>query len=276
MFIADAQAHIWLPDSPQRPWLAGATPHREPPLTAEALIAGMDTAGVARCILVPPSWDCGRNDYCLDAARQHPQRFAVMGRFDIDAPDASEQIRHWLKQPGMLGMRCSFTLPQYAARFQAGELDWFFAATQEAGVPIMALITHHTAHLIDRVAEKFPAQKIALCHLGIETADKDEKAFRDFDNILPLARRPNIMAKASALPAYTSEAYPFRALHPYIRKVYDAFGPQRMFWGTDLGRLHCTYRQAIALFTEELPWLSTQDKEWIMGRALCEWLGWNL
>ena len=120
-------------------------------------------------------------------------------------------------------------------------------------MPIVALITHHSAHVIDRVAEKFPAQKIALCHLGIETADKDEKAFRDFVNILPLARRPNIMAKASALPAYTSEAYPFRALPPYIRKVYDAFGPQRMVWGTDLGRLHCTYKQAIALVTKNSP-----------------------
>jgi len=30
----------------------------------------------------------------------------------------------------------------------------------------------------------------------------------------------------------------------------------------------------VHLFTEELPWLSGQDKEWIMGRAICEWLGW--
>jgi hypothetical protein len=30
------------------------------------------------------------------------------------------------------------------------------------------------------------------------------------------------------------------------------------------------------MFTEELPWLSAKDKELIMGRALCNWLGWNL
>ena len=28
------------------------------------------------------------------------------------------------------------------------------------------------------------------------------------------------------------------------------------------------------MFTEELPWLGARDKEWIMGRALCEWLEW--
>ncbi|HTD89539.1 MAG TPA: hypothetical protein VK663_02670, partial [Burkholderiales bacterium] len=73
---------------------------------------------------------------------------------------------------------------------------------------------------------------------------------------------------------YTSDPYPFRSVHPYLRQVYDAFGPKRIFWGTDFSRLTCTYREAITMFTEELPWLSAGDKEWIMGRALCQWLGW--
>ena len=34
--------------------------------------------------------------------------------------------------------------------------------------------------------------------------------------------------------------------------------------------------ERITLFTGELPWLSDEDKEWIMGRAICEWLGWPL
>jgi hypothetical protein len=30
------------------------------------------------------------------------------------------------------------------------------------------------------------------------------------------------------------------------------------------------------MFTEEMPWLSAPDKEWILGRGLCDWLGWPL
>ncbi len=30
------------------------------------------------------------------------------------------------------------------------------------------------------------------------------------------------------------------------------------------------------MFTEEIPWLTDDDKEWIMGRGLCEWVGWAL
>lgn len=62
---------------------------------------------------------------------------------------------------------------------------------------------------------------------------------------------------ASALPGYT-----------------NAFGPQRMMWGSDLSGLRGNYRECVTVFTEEMGWLSGKDLEWIMGSTLCEWLGW--
>ena len=62
---------------------------------------------------------------------------------------------------------------------------------------------------------------------------------------------------------------------PYISQVYDAFGAQRMFWGSDLSRLPCSYRQGVTYFTEALSWLKGRDLELVMGRALCEWIGWE-
>jgi hypothetical protein len=48
-----------------------------------------------------------------------------------------------------------------------------------------------------------------------------------------------------------------------------------MFWGTDITRMPCSWRQCVTLFTEELPWLSEPDKEQIMGRAVSKWLDWS-
>jgi L-fuconolactonase len=48
-----------------------------------------------------------------------------------------------------------------------------------------------------------------------------------------------------------------------------------VFLGTDRSRLSCTYRQAVTMFTEEIPWLTAEDQARIMGRGVCEWLGWN-
>jgi hypothetical protein len=73
-----------------------------------------------------------------------------------------------------------------------------------------------------------------------------------------------------------SAPYPFPSLHQHIRRVVDAYDPQRVFWGTDRTRLSCPYRQAVTLFTEELEFLSDEDRERIMGRGIAEWLGWPL
>jgi hypothetical protein len=29
------------------------------------------------------------------------------------------------------------------------------------------------------------------------------------------------------------------------------------------------------MFSEEMPWLSGDDLDWVMGRGLCDWIGWR-
>jgi hypothetical protein len=57
--------------------------------------------------------------------------------------------------------------------------------------------------------------------------------------------------------------------------LVDAFGPRRCFWGTDITRMPCSYRQCVTMFTEELAWLKGRDLELVMGHAICAWLGWQ-
>ncbi len=278
MFIADAQVHIWGPNTPERPWRAGRKPvtERFAPLTAEELLGLMDGAGVSRAVLVPPGFDLDRNDLILDAARRFPDRFGAMGRLVLEEPGARERISSWCKQPGMLGMRFSFNRPQLIPPLTEGRIEWLWEEAEKAGVPVMVLVPHALIGVMDKIAERHPGLKLTLCHLALPTEKRDAEAFAEFDKLLPIARRSNVMVKASGLPSYTSEAYPFRGLHAPLRRVYDAFGPRRIFWGTDFSRLSCTYREAVTMVTGEIPWLTADDKEWIMGRGLCEWLGWKL
>jgi hypothetical protein len=71
------------------------------------------------------------------------------------------------------------------------------------------------------------------------------------------------------------DPYPCLSLQPRYRAIYDAFGPQRMFWGTDITRMPCSWKECVTHFTEHSPWLSAFDKALIMGRALCDWIGWD-
>ena len=56
--------------------------------------------------------------------------------------------------------------------------------------------------------------------------------------------------------------------------MVGSFGPQRVFWGSDLTRLSCSYAEARRHFTDELDFLDTESLEWIMGRGLSEWISW--
>ena len=60
----------------------------------------MDAAGVARAVVVPPSWEGDRNDFAREAARSI--RFAIMGGFAIERPEDGA-IEDSKRQPGMMG-----------------------------------------------------------------------------------------------------------------------------------------------------------------------------
>jgi hypothetical protein len=65
--------------------------------------------------------------------------------------------------------------------------------------------------------------------------------------------------------------------HPQIHaQIVETFGPQRSFWGTDITRMPCPWKECVTMFTEEMPWLKGRDLELVMGRAVCDWLGWKL
>ena len=275
MLICDAQVHIWAANSLERPWPQRHAPHREVPLGAAELIREMDSAEVNRVVLVPPSWEGERNDLALAAAQAHPDRFAVMGRIDPEAPGAKQSFERWLDHPGMLGLRLAIHRPGLREQITEGRIDWLWPIAEQRGIPLMILVSHPMVPLVDEVAQRHPRLKLVMDHCGL-THGKDEDAFREFDKLLAVAKRPNVAAKTSCFPYYTTDAYPYRRLHGYLQQVYDAFGPKRMFWGTDLSRLPCTYRQGVTMFTEELPWLKGEDLEWVMGRGVCEWLGWKL
>jgi predicted TIM-barrel fold metal-dependent hydrolase len=275
MFIVDSQVHIWGADTPQRPWPPGRAHQAQKPypVTKELLLAAMNEAGVQRVVIVPPSWEGDRNDLALEAARLHPDRFAIMGRLAVERPESRGLIADWKRQPGMLGMRFTFHTDLQRPWLTDGTAEWLWPAAERAGIPIMIFVPG-SVPAVDGIAERHPGLKLILDHLAIGNAGRDAAAFAQLPEVLKLAKRPNVAVKASALPCFSTERYPFLGLHPYIRQVYDAFGPKRMFWGTDWTRLPCTYTEAISLFTAELPWMSDSDKEWVMGRAICEWIGW--
>jgi predicted TIM-barrel fold metal-dependent hydrolase len=175
----------------------------------------------------------------------------------------------------MLGMRFTFHTDLQRPWLTDGTADWLWPVAERAGVPLMVLVPG-SLDALGRIAARHPGLTLVIDHVGLKIREKAPQVFEDLRAVCALARHPNVAVKASGMPSLSSESYPFRDLHPHIRTLVDAFGPKRTFWGTDLTRMPCTYRECVALFTEELPWLTGAELEWVMGRGVCEWLGWPL
>lgn len=277
MMIIDSQVHIWGPATPERPYITedASKPHRSVPLGHEELLRVMNEAGVARTVAVPPTWEGFSNEESLRAAKLYPDRFAVMGRIAINKPESRALMPTWKNQPGMLGIRMALHQGRPRLWLEDGTADWFWDAAERYDVPIMVFAPHAVLKL-GEIAERHPGLRMIIDHMGLNTALKGKPLAPAVENLLKLARLPNVAVKVSTLPCYVDEPYPFPTLHPLVRQVVDAFGPRRCFWGTDLSHLPCPYEQCLTLFTEELKFLSESDKEWIMGRGIAEWLGWPL
>ena len=74
--------------------------------------AEMQTAGVTGVVIHPPaSLGESSNDYALEVANRHPDRFCVLGYFDLARPDRDAVAARWRERPGMLGLRFAFNQP---------------------------------------------------------------------------------------------------------------------------------------------------------------------
>lgn len=274
--VVDAQVHVWLPEAPGRPWPAWGRQWREkshrPQLSAEVLLAEMAAAGVDRAVLVPPLFEGHRNDYARAVAARHPDLFRVMARIAVAAPGLPRLLDQFAADPLISGVRVAF-LPVDAGRISGPAAAALWPAARERGLPVMVHCPGQLAEL-GQIARRHPGLKLAVDHLGLSGRYADGAVMREIGPLLDLAAEPGICAKMSALPCYSTEPYPHPALHGPARAVLSAFGPERVFWGSDLSRLPGRYRDAVTMVRDHLG-LGGAAADAVLGGSLLGWLGWK-
>ncbi len=271
MQIVDAQIHIWGAGLP-----SNSAHWQVTSFTAAEAIALMDAAGVDAAVIHPPSWDPRSTELALAAVHDYPGRFAIMAALPLYKAEMRGRIVALRDQPGMLGLRYLF-LGEAARGLEDCSLDWLWTEAERVGVPIALLATDSLSAIGD-IAERHPGLRLTIDHLGGKggnTTLKDHAAMAHMPELLSLAQYPNVAVKATGAPGYSAEAYPHSVMAEYVRRIFDAFGPERTFWGTDISKMPCTWQQCITMFTEEMPWLFGRDRELVMGEAICAWWGWE-
>jgi predicted TIM-barrel fold metal-dependent hydrolase len=201
-----------------------------------------------------------------------------MGRVQLQDPKSAALLPTWKQQPGMLGVRLTFNTPATIAWLSDGTADWFWPAAEKAGVPVMFLAVGEVRKFAG-IAERHPQLTLIIDHMGFNSSSRTNRVSdipAAIDQAIALAKYPNVSVKLSGAVGNSLEPYPFRDMTAYLQRVFDAYGPQRCHWGTDITNslANATYRQRVTHFTEELSFLSESDKDWVMGRAILVRLKW--
>lgn len=267
MPIIDAQIHLWRKGT-------ATPPHLTRPYLVDEAIRDMHAAGVDGALIHPPaSWDPDSNEQAVEAVEAFPKRFAILANPPLDTAESPNHIATWKQRPGVLGFRFYFNKPNNRTWPTDGTLDWLWPAAEKAQTPL-ALLAGDWLPLLGEIAARHPGLKLTVDHMGALRGAKSDAAFPSMKELTALAKYPNVSVKLTGGPFYADDPYPFKSLQKHYRAMYDAFGPRRLFWGTDITKMPCSWRECVTHF-QEIDWIPEADKKLIMGDAVCDWFGWK-
>ncbi|MGP6170055.1 amidohydrolase family protein [Microbacterium sp. A196] len=239
MPVIDAQVHCFEANTPARPWTGpgAGLPHA----TAQTNVDLMDENGVDSAVLVSPSLNYGTDaTYAFEAAEAHPGRFAVIVPIDLARQHPEDLLDEISDRKYVAGLRHMLWTPEQRAALNSLRLDALWRGMVRAGLPLCVATRGETAEIAE-LAGRFPELTIVIDHLGLPsspTPPAPENPFTLLGTILQLAPLPNIAVKITGMPALSHERYPFADLHDAMHRTVDAFGAERVMWGTDWTRVH--------------------------------------
>lgn len=265
----DAHVHVWTPDLDRYPLAPGYARDRMvvPSFTPEELFAHTRPCGVGRIVLIQMSYYGYDNSYLLDMMQKYQGTFS--GVAVIDAQAEPRQTMLELAGRGVRGFRIrpGDRTPDRWLDGQGMAAMWKCGAEQ--GLAMCPLINPEYLPAVDRMCEKSPDTPVVVDHFARIGVDGHMRK-ADLDELCRLARHKNAHVKVSAFYALGKKQAPYLDLGPMIRRVLDAFGPERLMWASDgpfqVLRGH-TYRDSIELIRSRLDFLTDTDRQWLLRKT---------
>ena len=269
--IIDTHLHVWSDDAECYPFAEGRT--QVGGGSVELLNQTMDEVGVDKAVIVQPIYYLFDNRYVADCLRRFPGRFAAIGLVDPKAPDATDRLEKLVREDGFGGLRIHSSRLDHPSEWAAPDQEPLWRRSEELGT---CFIVHGPAANLPHLAPiigRFPEVPVVLDHIGGAPTD-EEPPFPLLSHVLDLARFPKVYVKFTPQAHKSALPFPHADTFPAFRRIYDAFGPQRLMWGTNFPGVMkgVGYGPALEMFRDHVDFLTDDDKAWLFYRtALQVW-----
>lgn len=297
MHVVDTQLHLnrMFPH-----WPGAATDD-----VIHAAIACMDAVGVDGAIICESRRNLSgealpgggvRGDWAFSAraVALYPDRFAYQLMVDPRDTQFDRIVAGMHERPGAVGLRVNALDNQYHARFESGGYRPLFTAAERHAAPIVLLLPRRP-EIVEAHLKAFPGLTLILDHCGVGNPPSPEgqtyppelqamvsvtlaERRGEFEQVLALSRYPNLFLKWSEAPSrLSSEAYPYPDALGDLRRAIDAFGADRILWGSDYSetRDQLSWAQSLHYFRDS-GLFTNEEKAWILGGSARRALKWRV
>ena len=135
-------------------------------------------------------------------------------------------------------------------------------AAHELGLAIQVHCIPHYAAAIGELANKFPQTPVIIDHL----ARPGEGTPEEYEQVLKLAQIPHVYMKytKTGVASASKQPFPHQDMKPLVKRVYQAFGPDKIIWG-ELGVNMMEFQQAVQLLDLMVDSASFSERAKIQG-----------
>ncbi|KUN58979.1 amidohydrolase [Streptomyces canus] len=249
MTVVDAHHHVWDLSVRDQDWIAPDSPLRRN-FTIEDLAPEARAAGVERTVLVQTITVPEETPEFLALAAAHDVIAGVVGWTDLTRPDVADELARLRELPGgtfLKGIRHQVQGEPDPEWLLRPDVRRGLTAVAAAGLVYDLVVLPHQLAACAKAAESLPQLTFVLDHLGkpsivsgaLEPWAADVRA---------LAALPNTVCKLSGMITEADlDSWTIDDLRPYADTVLDAFGPDRLMFGSDwpVCTLGATYGEAL-------------------------------
>jgi len=237
--VIDSHIHLFDPNRPQGvPWPPKSNTLIYKPTYPDRYKELVKAHGVVGAIEVECSPWLEDNQWVLDVAKNSPIIVGMIGNLEPDKPDFLKQLDRFGANPLFRGIRYGYLWdrdlrarmadPKFMANLRVlGDRGY----TLDAANPMTRLLED-----IATIAERTPKLKIVIDHLPKIAVGDDDASRKAYDAVIArLVKQPQVYVKVSAVLGKIGDKIPY-TLAPYKKKIdgiYDAFGPDRLLYGSD-------------------------------------------
>ncbi|MFE4369356.1 amidohydrolase family protein [Streptomyces sp. NPDC056835] len=235
--VIDAHHHIWDLSVRDQDWITGPAmaPIRRN-FTLTDLAAETRAAGVSATVLVQTIGIPEETPEFLAAAGGSDLVAGVVGWTDLTAPGVADTLAALRELPGgdrLVGIRHQVQGEPDPEWLLRPDVRRGLAAVAAAGLVYDLVILEHQLPAAVKAAELVPGLTFVLDHLGKPPiAGGATEPWAGL--VRELAARPNTVCKLSGMVTEAAwDSWTAQGLRPYADTVLDAFGPERLMFGSD-------------------------------------------